>query len=907
MRRSFSTCSRVLLIATLLLTVLLGLVSTAQNTVFAQSGLYASWNAQDSSLGHVIGRAVTGSSTDWEVQSSDGSNAMQYGPYVTTLQAGENNAIWKLLVDNNVGSQIVARLDVFDATTSNILAQVTVTRQQWNAANTFQDFSLPFTLTGTTATHSIELRIWTYGASYLRQRSVGVSRVGAVNLALNKPTTASGVCASGEEATKATDGNANTKWCALGNNGQHTLTINLQLTAGITGFTVSHAESGGEAPNYNTRDFSIQLSPNGNTWTTVVTVTGNTAAQTTHSITATNAQYVKLVTTVPSINDDAQAARIYELAVFGTGGGAVTPTSTPVFTPTPIPVSGRPTMADYWNGTARWKFDRKMTWASSGQQSVYDGSSIKIVGTTWYLFNRVVRSDLPGCQTGSPLGTQVRRSTDQGQTWSASVAVISPTPNTPWSCAATDGDVYYNSSAGPGGTWYYIIQCLEVNGGWNGCAFSRTGADPMGVFTPLPNNPVIRGHDLWDKICNASTDDCVIQTNNTPRQVFDEGTFEIFRYDGTYYWVGFHGAAIQGGTILGFRGIAKTTNFINWLAGDDAPDLPRDAILDRNDAANFNWRENWNSGGPIGAGAGSIFYDNGYYYQVSEFPDVSLGCLNNQNWNVGMFRSATLTNVNWEQYPNFGDPNHPTGNPVVYSSNAVEGSGIQPCNIQYMHLFKDPNTGIIYLAFGRRSADPQYDGIYYYRLDNTPNLLINSDFWRADTYGWGTFNVATDFSASREVNKSPDGSPYLRLRCNSDCTGDKSVYQNVNVPTNYRGLPFTFGGQFATDTGTSSLTLVVWQFDSNGVQIAANQVAYNITPGSSYANFQATGTIASNATSLRYEVYVFTPNIGFRVDNLYLIPTVGGSGAGMSINQVVVPVPVSRGTSVNGSGSSGAE
>ena len=197
-------------------------------------------------------------------------------------------------------------------------------------------------------------------------------------------------------------------------------------------------------------------------------------------------------------------------------------------------------------------------------------------------------------------------------------------------------------------------------------------------------------------------------------QVYDEGTFDIFQFDGTYYWVTFHGAANANSTVLGFRGMAKTTDFVHWVAGNQSADLPQDAVLDRNDAANFNWRENWLSGATrVGAGAGSILFDNGYYYQIAEFPDVGLNCLENQHWDIGMFRSASLTNVNWDQYPGFGDPNHPTGNPIIYSSTAIEGQGIPPCNIQYMHLFKDPNTGITHLEFGRHSIDPNYDGMYF--------------------------------------------------------------------------------------------------------------------------------------------------------------------------------------------------
>ncbi len=54
----------------------------------------------------------------------------------------------------------------------------------------------------------------------------------------------------------------------------------------------------------------------GTNWTTVVTVSGNTASTTTHNITPTTARFVRLNVTVPTQTTDT-AARIYELEVYG--------------------------------------------------------------------------------------------------------------------------------------------------------------------------------------------------------------------------------------------------------------------------------------------------------------------------------------------------------------------------------------------------------------------------------------------------------------------------------------------------------------------------------------------------------------------------------------------------------------
>lgn len=73
--------------------------------------------------------------------------------------------------------------------------------------------------------------------------------------------------------------------------------------------------AGGETTTGNTRDFTLQVSTNGTTWTTVATVTGNTASVTNHTITPVSARYVRLDITAPTSTTD-NAARIYEVEVY---------------------------------------------------------------------------------------------------------------------------------------------------------------------------------------------------------------------------------------------------------------------------------------------------------------------------------------------------------------------------------------------------------------------------------------------------------------------------------------------------------------------------------------------------------------------------------------------------------------
>jgi F5/8 type C domain len=140
---------------------------------------------------------------------------------------------------------------------------------------------------------------------------------GTSNVALNKAATADSSCNVNEGPAKAVNGSVSggttDKWCSGG--ATKFLQVDLGASFGIQSFTVRHAGAGGESTTWNTRDFNIQVSTNGTTWTTLVTVAGNTADVTNHPITTTTARYVRLnVTTATQTTDN--AARVYELEVY---------------------------------------------------------------------------------------------------------------------------------------------------------------------------------------------------------------------------------------------------------------------------------------------------------------------------------------------------------------------------------------------------------------------------------------------------------------------------------------------------------------------------------------------------------------------------------------------------------------
>ena len=99
---------------------------------------------------------------------------------------------------------------------------------------------------------------------------------GRVNLALHRPATGSVPCSEEQGPEKAVNGSVGggeaDRWCA------HERPLFLQVDLGavrpVTRFIVKHASAGGENEESDTREFNIQLSSEGKTFTTVASSTG---------------------------------------------------------------------------------------------------------------------------------------------------------------------------------------------------------------------------------------------------------------------------------------------------------------------------------------------------------------------------------------------------------------------------------------------------------------------------------------------------------------------------------------------------------------------------------------------------------------------------------------------------------
>jgi RHS repeat-associated protein len=155
-------------------------------------------------------------------------------------------------------------------------------------------------------------------------------RGASTNLALGRTATSSTPYSTDYGPEKAVNGTitggVSDKWASAGN--PSWLQVDLGVAQTVRSVRLRHAADGGEQASWNTRDFNIQVSTNGSTWTTVSAVTGNTASMTTHAFTPTTARYVKLNVTTPT-QDGNPSARIYEMEVYGAtpafGAGWSTP------------------------------------------------------------------------------------------------------------------------------------------------------------------------------------------------------------------------------------------------------------------------------------------------------------------------------------------------------------------------------------------------------------------------------------------------------------------------------------------------------------------------------------------------------------------------------------------------------
>lgn len=382
-----------------------------------------------------------------------------------------------------------------------------------------------------------------------------------------------------------------------------------------------------------------------------------------------------------------------------------------------------PTIADYWNGAAEWQLHSirsingydAVAWHGSA------GTSIRVIGNTWYNFQRYCEV----INNVAHLGMQCFKSTDKGLTWSAPVKVLVPQPGTVYSLHLTDGDFWYDAA---NNKWRALVQSLELGTGkhWQGCYFERAGSDPMGLFTTPSGftQPAVSPKEIWSQIADNQNDDCVKLAGGKTNQVFDEGTFEIVEYNSATgrYTIALHGAlwnnGVVGSYLQGVRGTVTTANFQTYTP------LANDCTFDKYDTDKWNVDWSSTSNGSIGAGAGCMLKEGSYWYAIVEGADRNLIGVDGQNWTMGLFRSTSLSNVNWENW---------VSNPIPdFKPNQMK------IEWQYPRLFKDAD-GITYLAINKAYPEDETSFRIYKLVSKTANQISVDDKSNQITYS-GTWS-----------------------------------------------------------------------------------------------------------------------------------------------------------------------
>ncbi len=154
---------------------------------------------------------------------------------------------------------------------------------------------------------------------YLAKSDLWNSSIGQIHfgkIAIRSPQDASATASVKDTlectAACAIDGNAETRWVSSTNasaTAPQWVTVDLGAPKTVTRWLVRHNGYQGRADNFqalNTRNFALQRSDNGTTWTTVDTVTNNTAEQTDRTVAGFTARYLRLNIT-GAVRDPANA------------------------------------------------------------------------------------------------------------------------------------------------------------------------------------------------------------------------------------------------------------------------------------------------------------------------------------------------------------------------------------------------------------------------------------------------------------------------------------------------------------------------------------------------------------------------------------------------------------------------
>lgn len=146
-----------------------GVSSDAQSGPDLAAGWSQSWEAEN--LPHHTGFAE---GDGWAASVNSPPEHMVFGPYVN-VAVGSRMAVWRILLDNTTAdNRGIVRLDVYDATTSEVIREVTLFRSAFPSAWTYEYFGLPFVVGPERSGHLFEFRTYYMGWSHARVDKIGL-------------------------------------------------------------------------------------------------------------------------------------------------------------------------------------------------------------------------------------------------------------------------------------------------------------------------------------------------------------------------------------------------------------------------------------------------------------------------------------------------------------------------------------------------------------------------------------------------------------------------------------------------------------------------------------------------------------------------------------------------------------
>lgn len=564
----------------------------------------------------------------WEANVSHGTGFMSYGPYTQNLGVGSFVAHFELKIDNhNADNRDVATIDIYSSSNRAQLGRQVIRRSDFKASNQLQTFSVPFQSSG----ESLEFRIFSHGKAQIFHRRTNISSND------NRVVFQGASPAHGHSVGFASD----SSWMASFSDG--------------SGFLTYGPYTKLVAPGNANVEFDLSIDNNSADNALVATlqvydasrnvILGRRLVRRNDFSTIRTPQ--KFVIHFEKENLDPS---VVEFRIFVHGKAELKHHKT-------VLQNEKVGMDALWNRKAHFeKVEREVI-----GQEVSNPSSIVVKDKTLYRFSRVHLPTFGGCP--QRIKMVVQSSENKGKSWTDPTDIALPVH--PYDdCSVVDGSAFYDDETD---IWHLLAQCFSLSANeWQLCHYVRA-SNPMGLFSSSGDQPSVASGELWGKICAGSGKHC-------RSDMIDEGTPQIVYKKNGFYYVSFHGAVyLPNDRVTGARGMARTTNFVDWqVTGGDLSATP-DAILSETDCTQWNF--DWN-GGCIGYGAGTMIKSNRKYHLLAESSDLSLICTPLQNWFFGLHRSKTISRSGtWEVFD---------GNPFV-SNNFKSPIG---CDNQYANLYR---------------------------------------------------------------------------------------------------------------------------------------------------------------------------------------------------------------------------